>query len=199
MLFIDSADLTDIAFAFDHGVVRGVTTNPLFLKPEQHREMLPKILAASTGPVSVQVSGPRDTWLSQAKRLFGTDPRIVVKVPCVPEGIRLVHRLRGNRLSFNVTGVMSPTQAIVAIESDAGYVSVFWCRSRDAGFRPEAVVKLAAAAQSRVIVGSIRHPDDVAEAVLAGADIVTVPPKILAAMFDHPKTLEFIEQCEGLK
>jgi len=197
MLFIDSADLTDIAFAFDHGVVRGVTTNPLFLKPEAHRETLPKILSASTGPVSVQVSGARDTWQAQAKGLFGRDPRLVVKVPCVPEGLRLVHRLYGNRLSFNVTGVMSAAQATVAAATGAGYVSVFWCRARDAKLDPADAIRAAKRDSASVIVGSIRSPEDVVDALFAGADIVTVPPKILRAMFDHPKTDEFIEQCEG--
>lgn len=197
MLFIDSAFLADITWAFDHGVVRGVTTNPLFLKPAEHLEHLPKILAASTGPVSVQVSGPRETWQAQAKGLFSRDPRIVVKVPCVAEGLRLVHRLYGNRLSFNVTGVINSEQAIVAAASGAGYVSVFWCRSWDAGCNPDRAIRAAKGESAKVIVGSIRKPGDVVEAFAAGADIVTVQRRILEAMFVHPTTEQFIEQCDA--
>ncbi len=201
-LFIDSADPEEISKAFDLGVVCGVTTNPILLR-KAGSTSLADILKASTGPVSVQVTGDPSSWLAQAKGLFSKSDRVVVKVPCTLAGIQLVKRCWTNRESFNVTGIMCAEQAAIASESGAGYLSVFRCRIRDAGASPELVTLFAVErarwllGSQQIIVGSIRETRDVSDSLALGANVVTVPWKILQAMCDHPKTSEFVAQCEG--
>lgn len=195
-LFIDSADLEEIMWAYDLGVVCGVTTNPLFLSGPEARDKLAAILeyVPTADPVSVQVRGTGETWLADAKGILAMSPRTVVKVPCCQSGIALVKRLWTSRERFNVTGIMTPAQGILAAASGAGYASVFWCRSWDALESPERAITFARS-WGNAIVGSIRSPQNVVDAALAGADIVTVPTPILRQMFVHSKTEEFIAQC----
>ncbi len=206
MLYVDSTNPEQVEEIFSWGVVRGVTTNPLIFARESAaadlRERIQAIVAVSSGPVSVElISRAREAMLAEARRYHAWAPgRICIKVPFSALGLQVTHCLHREQILTNVTCTMSFNQAYLAIQAGADNVSVFSGRVRDTGYdvRPT-LARLRAQLDreklaTKVIVGSIRHPMDVDEALAAGAHIVTVPPPILRKMLHHPKTDEAIEQ-----
>jgi transaldolase len=206
MLFLDSSEPAEVRDLFDWGVLAGVTTNPLLFAREAKGADLEgrirEILAASRGPLSVELlAETKDEMLEEASDYQSWDPaRIVIKVPFTEAGLRVIHALHGRGIATNATCIMSFNQAYLAALAGATYVSIFSGRVRDMGYDVRPVIettrrqldreKLA----SRIIVGSVRHLMDVNEAFFAGADIVTVPPKILRTMLKNPRTDETIRE-----
>ena len=141
--------------------------------------------------------------ISQAEdfvREFGHYSSLTVKVPIGWDELRVVAALVERGVAVNATCGMSVNQAVMALNSGARYVSLFWGRIRDTGYDASSVVKNVrtlmdrSGTESEIIVGSIRHIMDVNEAWLAGAHIVTVPPAFFPKMCQHPKTDEAVEQ-----
>jgi transaldolase len=211
-LFIDSANLKDIEDALKRGFASGITTNPSILSHEQRREFTHHIrdiidLLRRYGkpiPLSVEVftSDPAD-MARQAKdflQTFGDYEELYIKVPIGWDELQVMHeiRLAGGRV--NCTCCMSYNQAIMAANAGANFVSLFWGRIRDVGYDAGSVVRAVhqtfteRQTDSKIIVGSIRQMIDVSEAIQAGADIVTVPPKFFPLMTRHPKTDEAVQQ-----
>jgi transaldolase len=206
MLFVDSTEPQEIQEIFAWGVVSGVTTNPLIFARESgdadFAGRMREILDASRGHVSVELlSEDADAMLEEARRYHAWDrKRVCIKVPFSEPGLKVTHQLSQDGVAVNVTCMMSFNQAYLAALAGASYVSIFSGRVRDTGYdvRPT-IAQLRQqidreSLASRIIVGSIRHPMDVHDALAAGAHIVTVPPTILRKMLHHPKTDEAIAE-----
>lgn len=211
-IFIDSANLAEIEDALQRGFPSGITTNPSILAREEKgdfREHIRRIidLIDKHGyeiPLSVEVFSTRpDEMVAQAEefvRHFGAYPHLNIKVPVGWDELTVVRELRRRDIKVNCTCCMSYNQAILAAQAGARYVSVFFGRIKDLGYDAGLVVRqLRATFQERqwpgeLIVGSIRHIMDVNEALQAGADIVTVPPRFFRQLTQHPKTDEVVGQ-----
>lgn len=211
-LFVDSANLSDLDEALSRGFPAGITTNPSILSKEEQRDFNTHIrdiisLLEENNlsiPLSVELftTEPRE-MLRQAERFlsdFGDYSQLYIKVPIGWHELRVIHQIRLMGGKVNCTCCMSYNQAIIAAGAGASFVSLFWGRIRDIGFDAALVVRQVKqtfrerAIPTEIIVGSIRQMIDVNEALQAGADIVTVPPKFFPQMCSHPKTTEAVGQ-----
>ncbi len=210
-LFVDSANLVEIEEALARGFVAGITTNPSILAKEERTdftEHIHKIIALIRRyerevPLSVEVfvADPAE-MLDQALKFVSAFhyPGLSVKVPIGWGELKVIAELRKRDIAVNCTCCMSFNQAYMAALAGANYVSLFYGRIRDTGSDARSVVEQTARAfraggiRSEIIVGSIRHIYDVNEALAAGADIVTVPPKFFPQLTQHPKTTEAVNQ-----
>jgi transaldolase len=210
-LFVDSANLAAIEDALRTGAVSGVTTNPSILAKEGVTDPLRHydVILEQFGrygmnlPLSVEVTESEPVAMfGEALRIVGAldYPHLAIKVPIQWSWLPVVRRLIAESINVNVTACMSYAQAIVAADAGATYVSLFWNRIRDGGEQPAEIVRAVRTTfrendcKTNIIVGSIRSTRDVTDAIMAGADIVTVPPQFLAPLCDHPKTDEVISQ-----
>jgi transaldolase len=199
-LFLDTGDVREITRWLSYGVIDGVTTNPSILLasgrydvPEASREIAELL---GERPLSVEVTSDEpEEMLAQAREFASWAPNIVVKVPVENSGGRpcldVVHRLAGGGVRVNVTACLSFGQAMLAAKAGATFVSLFAGRISDEGHDPAHVIGLTTGwlerwkFRTKVIVGSIRAPINVQEAAVAGAHVVTVPPKLLQQLADH--------------
>ena len=202
-LFLDTANLDDIRRAAALGVIDGVTTNPTLIAREgrPYREVLAEICRIVDGPVSAEVVGMEaDEMVREARDLSAIHANIVVKVPVTGEGLKAAHRLRDEGIRTNVTLVFSANQARLAAKAGASFVSPFVGRLDDRGHEGMGLIEQIVtmyrnyALETEVIVASVRHPLHVVEAALIGADIATIPYKVLQAMLKHPLTDLGVEQ-----
>ncbi len=196
--FLDTANLEEIREAAAWGVVDGVTTNPSLVAREgdlSFRERVKVIADIVAGPVSAEaVSLEGEAMLREARELALLSPHVVVKIPMTPEGMGVVRTLSREGRATNVTLVFSVNQALLAAAAGATYVSPFVGRLDDTGQDGMGLVReivsafRAGSVTTRVLAASVRHPRHVAEAALAGADVVTLPFKVLKQLFHHPLT-----------
>jgi transaldolase len=211
-LFVDSANLAEIEEALKRGFPAGITTNPSILSKEQKvdfnlhiRRIIDLIRRYGYDiPLSVEVfTTDPDEMLRQADSFvtqFGDYQKLAIKVPIGWEELRVIHHLRQQGIQVNCTCCMSYNQAIMAAAAGANYVSIFWGRVRDIGYDAGSVIRETHAtlrewgSTSEIIVGSIRHIMDINEALQAGANIVTVPPRFFPQRVVHPKTDEAVRQ-----
>ena len=202
-LFLDTANLDDIRRAAALGVIDGVTTNPTLIAREgrPYREVLAEICRIVDGPVSAEVVGMEaDEMVREARDLSAIHANIVVKVPVTGEGLKAAHRLRDEGIRTNVTLVFSANQALLAAKAGASFVSPFVGRLDDRGHEGMGLIEQIVtmyrnyALETEVIVASVRHPLHVVEAALIGADIATIPYKVLQAMLKPPLTDLGVEQ-----
>lgn len=210
-LFVDTANLEELKQTLERGFPSGVTTNPSILAKEPgdlhtHINQLITLLRDYDYdiPLSVEVlSTDPDEMIAQAEDFverFGHYPNLNIKVPVGWHELKVIAELRRRDILVNCTCCMSFNQAIMAAQAGANFVSLFWGRIRDVGYDAAAVVRQVTDtfrrrdSDAEVIVGSIRHMADVNEAIQAGADIVTVPPKFFPQMCKHPKTDEAVRQ-----
>ncbi len=195
--FIDTANIDEIKKGLELGMVDGVTTNPSLVSKEQRpfEEILKDICAIVDGPVSAEVvSLEADGMVNEGRQLAAMSDNIVVKIPMIEEGLKAVKRLTAENIKTNVTLVFSSTQALLAAKAGATYVSPFVGRLDDIS---EAGMELIGdimtiygnyGYDSEVIVASIRNPIHVVESALMGADIATIPYKVIAQLAKHPLT-----------
>jgi transaldolase len=195
--FIDTANLKEIQEAVALGLVDGVTTNPSLLSKEKEkpRELIKKICQTVEGPVSAEViSEISSEMIKEAQSLAKIHPNICVKIPMTPEGLKAVKKLSGLGIPTNVTLVFSPVQALLAAKAGATYVSPFVGRLDDmAQEGMETVSQIVSifnnyGFETEIIVASIRNPVHVLTAALMGADIATIPYKVLLQLTQHPLT-----------
>jgi transaldolase len=211
-IFVDSANLGEIEEAIKRGFPAGITTNPSILSQEKrtdfglHIKQIIELLERyeSTIPLSVEVfSVEPEEMIRQALRFFdqfGHYPGLNVKVPIGWEELTVIREIKKRGGRVNCTCCMSFNQAVMAASAGADFVSLFYGRIRDIGYDAFSVVQRThqvfreGAVPAQIIVGSIRHIHDINEALLAGADIVTVPPKFFPQMVSHFKTDEAVNQ-----
>ena len=195
--FIDSANLKEIEAAVELGLVDGVTTNPSLLSKEEGQplEIFKKICQRVSGPVNAEVvSEEAPGMIKEGQSLARIHKNICVKIPMTTEGLKAVKKLSGQGIPTNVTLIFSPIQALLAAKAGAAYVSPFVGRLDDiAQDGMELVDQIVTiynnyGFETEVIVASVRNPVHVLTAALMGADIATIPYKVLIQLADHPLT-----------
>jgi transaldolase len=198
-LYIDSANIEQIKHAASLGFISGVTTNPSLLAREdpsvdvKHRIL--EIHKLVGGHLSVEVNSTETSgMLKEAEEIIGWFPEATIKIPMIPNGLAAVRELSRNDIPTNVTLVFSPTQAIAANNAGATYVSIFMGRLDDISISSDTTLEdiceiwEVQGYDSQIIAASIRHPIHIVQAARAGADIATVPYKVLLQSLKHPLT-----------
>lgn len=196
--FIDTADVAEIKILNEMGMVDGVTTNPSLIAQSGRKitEVIEEICHIVTGPVSAEVTATDfDTMLKEAQLLKEIAPNVTIKVPLTPEGLQVCKQLSSQEIMVNVTLCFSPLQAILAAKAGATFISPFIGRLDDLGQDGMDLVRDICHIydqypefETEVLVASVRHPMHVLEAARSGADVVTVPPKVIHQMYKHPMT-----------
>ncbi len=195
--FIDTANIDEIKEAKDLGMVDGVTTNPSLVAKEgkDFRGLIKEICGIVAGPVSAEVvSLKAGEMVAEAEDLASIADNIVVKVPLIEEGLKAVKILTEKGIKTNVTLCFSPVQALMAAKAGAAYISPFVGRLDDISFVGMDLVEQIAviyenyAYETEIIVASVRNPTHVLDAALVGADISTIPLKVIRQLIKHPLT-----------
>lgn len=201
--FIDTANIDEIKKGVEMGMVDGVTTNPSLVAKEDKPfvEILKEICEIVDGPVSAEVvSLDADGMVKEGKELAALADNIVIKIPMIVEGLKAVKRLAAEGIKTNVTLVFSSAQALLAAKAGASYVSPFVGRLDDISHQGmELVSDIMAVFQNygydtEVIVASVRSPLHVMDSALIGADIATIPLKVIEQLAKHPLTDIGMEQ-----
>jgi transaldolase len=196
-LFLDTANIDEIAEINRWGVLDGVTTNPTLAAKEgiDFASMIKDICAEVDGDVSAEVvSTDRDGMLREARDLAAIADNVVIKLPLIPEGLAACSQLSKDGVRTNVTLCFSPTQAILAAKAGATYVSPFLGRVDD--LANDGISLLSEICEifrvqgyeTDVLAASLRGPQHVAQAALVGADIATLPASVFRQMVKHPLT-----------
>jgi transaldolase len=202
-LFIDTANVDEIRAAAKLGVICGVTTNPSLIAKEGRRfeDVIEEITGIVDGPISAEVISPlADGMIAEAKELAKIHKNIVIKIPICEEGLVAVHELAKLGIKTNVTLIFSPTQALLAARAGASYVSPFVGRLDDISDDGSELVSDISeifsiyGIETEIIAASIRGPQDIVRSAKAGADIATVPYKVIKQMVCHPLTDKGIEK-----
>lgn len=195
--FIDTANIDEIKKGMALGMVDGVTTNPSLVAKEQRpfEDILKDICELVDGPISAEVvSLEAEGMLTEARELAKLHKNIVVKIPMIEEGLKAVKTLSEEGIKTNVTLVFSSSQALLAAKAGATYVSPFVGRLDDIS---ETGMELISdimtifrnyGFSTEVIVASVRNPLHVVDSALMGADIATIPYKVIAQLAKHPLT-----------
>ena len=198
--FIDTANVEDIKKANDMGVICGVTTNPSLIEKEgrDFKEVIAEIASIVDGPISGEVKATTtdaEGMIAEGREIAKIHPNMVVKIPMTVEGLKAVKVLTAEGIKTNVTLIFTANQALLAARAGATYVSPFLGRLDDISVRGteliEEIAEMFAAAgdiDTQIICASVRNPMHVTECALAGADIATVPYKVIEQMTHHPLT-----------
>jgi len=195
--FLDTANLDEIRQAIEMGLIDGVTTNPTLVAREgkEFRPLVEEICNIVPGPVSLEtVSLDAAGMLEEARDLMTIGENVVVKVPMTTEGLKAVRACSQEGIRTNVTLVFSALQALLAAKAGASYISPFVGRIDDTGAAGMDVIadimeiKENYDFDSEIIVASVRHPGHVLESALLGADIATIPFKVIGQLSKHPLT-----------
>ena len=195
--FIDTANIDEIKKGVEMGMVDGVTTNPSLIAREdrQFEEIITEICQTVEGPVSAEVvSLESDGMLTEARELAKIADNIVIKIPMIVEGLKAVKQLTAEGIKTNVTLVFSAAQALLAAKAGATFVSPFVGRLDDIGTPGLDLISDILTVydnygyQSEIIVASIRSTQHVMDSALVGADIATIPFKVISQLAKHPLT-----------
>jgi transaldolase len=205
--FVDTANVEDIKKANDMGVICGVTTNPSLIAKEgrNFNEVIAEIASIVDGPISGEVKATTvdaEGMIAEGREIAKIHPNMVVKIPMTVEGLKAVKVLNSEGIKTNVTLVFSANQALLAARAGATYVSPFLGRLDDISqpgidlIRQIAEIFEVAGLDTQIIAASIRNPIHVTDCALAGADITTVPYKVIEQMTKHPLTDQGIEKFQ---
>lgn len=197
--FIDTANVDDIKKANDMGVICGVTTNPSLIAKEGRKfeDVIAEIASIVDGPISGEVKATTtdaEGMIREGREIAKIHPNMVVKIPMTTEGLKAVKVLAAEGIKTNVTLIFTANQALLAARAGAAYVSPFLGRLDDISVRGvELVEEIAeifavAGSETEIIAASVRNPMHITDCALAGADIATVPYKVLEQMTHHPLT-----------
>ena len=192
--FIDTANVDEIRKANDMGIIAGVTTNPSLIAKEgrDYAETLAEIATIVDGPISGEVKATTvdaETMVAEGEAIYALDPKhMVVKIPMTAEGLKAIKALSAKGIPTNCTLVFSANQALLAARAGATYVSPFLGRLDDIDY-PDI--------DTQIIAASVRNPIHVTDCALAGADIATVPYKVIEQMLHHPLTDAGIEKFKA--
>ncbi|MEL0292086.1 MAG: fructose-6-phosphate aldolase [Alphaproteobacteria bacterium] len=196
-IFLDSADIGEIKAHQDSGFVDGVTTNPSLIAQSGRNiiDTIAEICELVPGPVSAEVTATDfETMLSEGKKLAGIASNVAVKVPLTGAGLRTCRVLSDAGTKVNVTLCFSAGQALLAAKAGAAFISPFVGRLDDIGQDGMGLIEEICSIyanfdfDTEVLVASVRSTQHVVDAALMGADVATLPPKILSALYKHPLT-----------
>jgi len=197
-IFLDTANIDEIRDAVSLGVVDGVTTNPSLMSKEKtgdYKDLLKDICDVVQGPVSAEVvTEDCDDMVKQARDLAKISDHIVIKIPLIADGIKAVKVLSSEEIKTNVTLCFSANQALMAAKAGATYISPFVGRLDDVGIDGMGVVSDIIdiyenyVFSTQVLVASIRNTQHVLSSTLMGADVATIPYKVVLQLLKHPLT-----------
>ena len=203
--FIDTANVEDIKKANDMGVICGVTTNPSLIAKEGRvfEEVIAEIASIVDGPISGEVRATTtdaESMIREGREIAKIHKNMVVKIPMTVEGLKAVKVLSSEGIKTNVTLIFTANQALLAAIAGTSLVSPFLGRLDDISTKGiDLVAEIAemfdvAGIETEIIAASVRNPIHVTECALAGADIATVPYKVIEQMTHHPLTDAGIEK-----
>lgn len=203
--FIDTANVEDIRRANDMGVICGVTTNPSLIAKEGRvfEEVIQEIASIVDGPISGEVKATTTDaqgMIEEGREIAKLHPNMVVKIPMTEEGLKACKVLSKEGIKTNMTLIFTANQALLAARAGATYVSPFLGRLDDISVRGVDLISEisemfeVSGIQTQIIAASVRNPIHVADCALAGADIATVPYKVITQMIHHPLTDAGIEK-----
>ena len=207
--FVDTADVDEIRKANDMGVICGVTTNPSLIAKSGRKfeDVIKEITSIVDGPISGEVKATTtdaEGMIKEGREIAAIHPNMVVKIPMTVEGLKAVKVLSSEGIKTNVTLIFSANQALLAARAGATYVSPFLGRIDDiSGYGIDLVRQIADIfdvakdIHTEIIAASIRNPIHVTDCALAGADIATVPYKVIVQMTKHPLTDAGIEKFQA--
>ncbi len=200
--FIDTAEVSEIKALIPTGLVDGVTTNPSLVAKSgrDFREMIAEICALTPGPVSAEVTAlETDQMLAEGRSLAKIARNVVVKLPLTLKGIAACKTLTGEGIRTNVTLCFSLNQALIAAKAGATYISPFIGRLDDVGQDGMELIREIRHVydtydfKTEILAASIRSPQHMREAAIAGADVATAPPGVIRALAHHPLTDKGLE------
>lgn len=203
--FIDTANVEEIKMADEMGIICGVTTNPSLIAKEGRifKEVIGEIASIVDGPISGEVKATTTDakgMIEEGREIAAIHPNMVVKIPMTPEGLKAVKVLHSEGIKTNVTLVFSCAQALLAARAGATYVSPFLGRLDDISMPGIDLINdimeifQIHGIETEIIAASVRNPIHVIDCAKAGADIATVPYKVLLQMTGHPLTDQGIEK-----
>ena len=203
--FIDTANVEEIKKANEMGIICGVTTNPSLIAKEgrDFKEVIKEITSIVDGAISGEVKATTisaDDMIKEAREIAGIHPNMVVKIPMTEEGLKAVNVLAKEGIKTNVTLIFNPTQALFAAKAGATYVSPFLGRLDDIATPGIELIKTISNIfkvyhiKTEIICASVRNPVHIIDCALAGADIATVPYKVIEQCINHPLTDAGIEK-----
>ena len=203
--FIDTANVDEIRMASEMGIICGVTTNPSLIAKEgrDFKQVIGEITSIVDGPVSGEVKATTtdaEGMIREGREIAAIHPNMVVKIPMTVEGLKAVKVLRAEGIKTNVTLVFSAAQALLAARAGATYVSPFLGRLDDISMPGISLIEdimeifQVRGIETEVIAASVRSSIHVIDCAKAGADIATVPYKVLVQMTQHPLTDQGIEK-----
>lgn len=196
-IYLDTGNVQDITEAASMGILDGVTTNPSLVSKEgrDFKDLILDICRIVNGPVSAEVvSLEADAMVKEGRELAKVHPNVVVKCPLIPEGLKATKRLTDEGIRVNVTLCFSPTQALLAAKAGAWCVSPFIGRLDDVSSSGMELIRQIVTIfgnydfPTLVLVASVRHPQHVVEAALAGGHICTMPYGVFQSLVKHPLT-----------
>jgi len=203
--FIDTANVEEIKKANDMGIICGVTTNPSLIAKEgrDFKEVIKEITSIVDGPISGEVKATTvkaEDMIKEAREIAAIHPNMVVKIPMTEDGLKAVKVLSKEGIKTNVTLIFNATQALFAAKAGATYVSPFLGRLDDIAtpgidlIRTISEIFAVHNIETEIICASVRNPIHIVDCALAGADIATVPFKIIEQSIKHPLTDAGIEK-----
>jgi len=203
--FLDTANLGDIRWATQAGLIDGITTNPSLIAKVagdvEPRDIMKEICSMVDGPVSAEVVATEaDAMYTEGVELSKLAENIVVKIPMLGDGLIATQRLSSEGINVNVTLCFSSMQCLLAAKAGATFVSPFIGRLDDVSHEGMDVIREARVIfdnygfETEILAASIRHPRHVAEAAMIGADVATMPTDVLKKLMRHPLTDRGLEQ-----
>lgn len=207
--FIDTANVEDIRKANDMGVICGVTTNPTLIAKEgrDFKEVIKEITSIVDGPISGEVKPTTldaPTMMKEAREIAAIHPNMIVKIPMTVEGLKACRMCKAEGIKTNLTLIFSANQALLAARAGATYVSPFLGRLDDISMPGIDLIRQISdifaiddSIDAQIIAASVRNPIHIMDCALAGADIATVPYKVIEQMTHHPLTDQGIEKFQA--
>ena len=206
--FVDTANVDEIRKANDMGIICGVTTNPSLIAKEgrDFNQVIAEIASIVYGPISGEVKATTtdaEGMIKEGREIAAIHPNMVVKIPMTVEGLKAVKVLHAEGIKTNVTLIFSAAQALLAARAGATYVSPFLGRLDDISMPGIDLINeiteifMMHDIQTEIIAASIRNPIHVIDCAKAGADIATVPYKVLEQMTKHPLTDQGIAKFQA--
>ena len=196
--FLDTANVDSIRELSETGLIDGVTTNPSLVAKsgKDFFTILKDISKIVSGPISAEVTAlESNSMIAEGEKLAKIAKNIVIKLPLTQEGLKACKKLTKKKIKTNVTLCFSPAQALIAAKSGATYISPFVGRLDDIGENGMELIQKIKDIYSnypklntKILVASVRNMEHVAQAAIIGADVVTLPPKILEELYEHPLT-----------
>lgn len=195
--FVDTADTKEIAELAETGLLDGVTTNPSLIHKSgrEFLDVVKEICGIVSGPVSAEVVAlDHETMMKEAEILRKIADNVAVKVPLTLDGLKTCKKLTSDGTMVNVTLCFSANQALLAAKAGATFISPFVGRHDDVGFDGMQLISDIRliydnyAYDTEILVASVRHPVHVLESARIGADVMTAPPAVIKALFNHPLT-----------